>query len=136
MVRWSCRLMFLLTVSLVLAACGSNANLVMNDVKKRDPLPMDAEVIWLKGAMVPVVPENAEFVATIENNMDTQCTLDDIVPFYNERAREIGANLIFVKQNVKKKHIKSTYSGNMVIMHSIVCDAVLVDFYFLPREAK
>ena len=134
MVRWSFRLMFVL--ALALAGCGSNANLVLNDMRQRDPLPENAEVIWLYGALVPIVPADAEFVATIENNMDTHCHAEDIAPFYNKRARELGANLIFVKRDVKKEHVVSTYMGTAVVMHTIICDDILVDFYALPKEAK
>ena len=102
MVRWSCRLMFLLTVSLVLAGCGSNANLVMNDVKKRDPLPMVKQGVHISR------PVEIQIVLLwgVQNGVFDKVELKEM-PDYIRRVTEYFSNL-------KKDFLDRLYSEKVL----------------------
>ena len=113
----------------LLAGCGSNAKLVKNDTKKFPPLAEDAQVVFLYAPVTPVVPENAEYISTLETNMATQCKTEEVVPFLEKSAREQGANLVFVKKVEKRVYVQTYYVGVAVMSRSKNCEVFIVDFY-------
>jgi len=93
-----------------LAGCGSKMNLVKFVI--RDPLPSETPVGFIYAPITPVVPESAEHIATMRTKIAVRC----FAPIHTleVRARELGANLVFVK----------SMQGN-----GDVCRVLLVDFY-------
>lgn len=129
-------ILFLVATSFIFALCGcgigSKQYLIKESWNQREPLPEDAEVIWLVANEVPVPPYEAEFIATMINNMDFQCTAEAAIDVINKTARELGANLVYAKIIDK---VQYSYS-NGTASYSKTCDYFKVDLYALPREAK
>ena len=121
--------------ALLLMGCGSNAYLVMNKPQAREPLKPDANVAFVYATKVPVVPEFAEHVATMENNMETHCTADEALLFFDQRARELGANLVFVESYERRVLVHTYYAGVTAMTSTKNCEVFLVDFYSVPEEA-
>ena len=119
-------LLFALPMALLLGCGGSNAMLVVNS--NRSSLPKDAPVAFIFAPEIPIIPETSEHVATLETNMATECTSDEIVPFLERRARELGANLVFVKSVENKIYVQSHYMGTVVMTTTKNCQVFTVDF--------
>lgn len=110
-----------------LLGCGaSNAKLVVETNKSS--LPEDTPVAFIFAPEIPIIPETSELVATMETNMSTQCTSDQIVPFLERRARELGANLVFVKSVQNKVLVQTHYMGAVVMTTTKNCQEFIVDF--------
>jgi len=127
--------LLLAMVALLFMGCGSNAYLVMDKLKTREPLKPDAKVAFLFATNVPLVPEKAEHVATMENNMETHCSADEAMPFFEEKARELGANVVFVKSYERRILVHTYYTGVTAMTTTKNCEVLLVDFYSVPEEA-
>lgn len=110
------KILFILFALLLcsLVGCGTKMNLVKFAI--RDPLPPEAPVGFVYAPITPVVPESAEHIATMRTKIAARCFTP--IRTLEVRARELGANLVFVKTMQSRGE---------------VCRVLLVDFYaFAP----
>ncbi|MCF0224580.1 MAG: hypothetical protein HUK20_09935 [Fibrobacter sp.] len=110
---------------LVLAACSSTSYMGLMPEEKVEPLPANAKVGFLYALEVPMVPESAIYLGTIQTNVNVQCTALEATRFLEGEARRQGSNLVFVK-NVREQ-IVVTYVGQTTVSHT--CTTILADFY-------
>lgn len=123
-------------MALFLVGCGSHASFVLHG-EARQPLDPSAKVYYIYGPETPLVPENAELVGSLETNMATQCTADEVVAFLPDDAKKMGANLIFVKKIMDKVYVQTYYVGTMMMTRTKNCKVFIVDYYYVPAgEAK
>lgn len=112
-----------LAVLAFLTACSSRAYLVMNSATKRKPLEENVEVRFIYAPEVPIIPENTELVAVMMTNSEVNCSLKSGVAALERTAREIGADLVFVKEN------KTGYATRGLTNQVVECRVLTADFY-------
>lgn len=109
-------LAFVMFAAILLSGCASTP---VQTVKKdrRPPLPEGTPVFFIYGPMTPIIPETSEYVTTVETNFFAGgCSPESASAFLERRARESGANLVFIKR-VRK-----------AVYNHQVCHIFLVDF--------
>ncbi|SHJ47378.1 hypothetical protein [Fibrobacter sp. UWP2] len=124
-------LIFVVLTSLMLAGCGSSANLVMITYDHFEPLSKEDKLLIVDATVVPVTPTNSVPIATITTNPETQCSVEAAMDFLVVKARELGANVLFVKklQNMTVYRSYGVYGGTMK-----KCEAFVADFLYVKPE--
>lgn len=133
--------MFLLSVALLsLSACSLKAKVLNADNTGVTPLDSSVPVAFVLAKNVPVVPESGIYRGTFETTSNDACTIDRMIDVTIEKARNVGANLIFAKQ-IKDVYVPGTttyVSGVVVTTAGKNCVTILADFYYAetPAQAK
>lgn len=109
------------------SACSSKEFLVMNSTEKRTPLDSNAVVNFIYGPEIPIIPENAELVAVMQTNTNTNCSLESDIEALRNTAREIGADLVFIKKNEGIRITRQTFVGSVVTTSTYDCQVLTAD---------
>lgn len=110
--------------SVLFTACGSNNNLIRESYEKRKPLSEEDKLRVAIANEIPVIPENAVPIATIVTDPESQCSVDDALRYLTMKARELGANFLYVKA-VEDRIVVHHYG---FFMSSKRCKALYADF--------
>lgn len=119
--------LIILALFFLFVGCASTSqSVVVQKSQQRKPLDPDAVVSFLLASQIPLVPENAEYVTTMETGAlkGEGCTEEETVSYLEKTARELGANFVFVKK-------MGTYQS-----YVNECNWFLVDMYYLHKEAE
>ena len=125
---------------LSLNACSLNAKVLNADNTGVTPLDSSVPVAFVLAKDVPVVPESGIYRGTFETTSNDACTIDRMIDVTIEKARNVGANLIFAKR-IKDVYVPGTttyVSGVVVTTAGKNCVTILADFYYAetPAQAK
>jgi hypothetical protein len=118
--------LIIVALFVILVGCANTSpSASAQKLQPRKPLSPDAAVTILFASYVPLVPENAEFVTTMQNGSieGKGCSEEEGLTYFQNTARDLGANFVFVKN-------MGTYRGTFN-----TCVWFLVDLYYLPGEA-
>lgn len=103
---------------------SSSANIVFDDTTKRTPLKPEDKLSIAFADDIPVIPENAVSIATVRTDPEAQCTVQAAMGFLTNKARELGANLLYIKKGEMKLVAFSTGVYTTVRQ----CQVVYADF--------
>lgn len=113
-------LMFLLT------SCASVPYTMTGTPKNPKPLDPSVEVVVVNAKSVPVLPFEYTYLGTIETEASVGCSTGGTVEQLRQMARELGANLVYVKK--VDTGIAFVYTG--IVMMSSQCLTLLADFIY------
>lgn len=113
--------------AILFSACSSNEFLVMDSAKKRAPLDPQTQVRFIYAPEIPVIPENTEFIAVMNTNVNSDCNMDDAVRALESAAREVGADLVFVKKYEDQTVSRGVYLGKVYMSHTETCSVLTAD---------
>lgn len=121
------RLLFALATAFFLCACGSSVPYTLaNTPKNPEPLDPSVPVVVVNGSSVPVLPFEYKYLGTIETEAAVGCSTDGTVEQLRKMARDVGANVVYVKKI--DQDIAIVYTG--VVMMSSRCLTLLADFIY------
>ena len=124
--------LLLLFACFFFSACSSSAYLMAGAPKNPTPLDSLAWVSFVSAAEVPVVPENGKYLGTIETTGSTACSADAVTRFLTQKARSLGANLVYVKKSEETAMV--TYVAYTTMSQK--CTAVVADFFYVNTGAQ
>lgn len=117
--------LFIVACFLLLSACGSTPHTLVGNPVNPKPLTQEDLVRVVDAVEIPVVPENSTYLGTMQTEGSPECTDEKTAQLLIEKARSLGANLVYIK---KEQIIDFVYSTGVFTM-SRRCRVVLVDYY-------
>lgn len=112
--------------ALLLSAC-SGGIAVLESPKMVTPLDPSAEVSFVVGAEMPVIPENSRYIGTIETSAESGCTVASLLTVLENRAREVGANFVFIKTVGKVNVVRGYMVYTVHTCLSVVADLMYTE---------
>ncbi|MCF0222515.1 MAG: hypothetical protein HUK19_09495 [Fibrobacter sp.] len=114
-----------LAVAMLFSGCASSSsNIVFDDVTKRKPLAPEDKLNIAFATDLPFVPENSVSIATVRTDPEAQCSAEDAMGFLKKKARQLGANLLYVKK--VETHYIFYYLGFVSMTRE--CQVLYADF--------
>lgn len=110
----------------LLAACSSVPYTMTGTPKNPKPLDPSVQVVVVNAKSVPVLPFEYTYLGTIETEASVGCSTGGTVEQLRQMARELGANLVYVKKI--DTGIAFVYTG--IVMMSSQCLTLLADFIY------
>ncbi len=110
-----------------ITACSSTEYMVRYSDEKRAPLDSLTKVSFIYGPELPIIPENTELVAVMQTNTNSDCKVDDAVAALENAARELGADLVFVKKYENKIVSRGFYAGGIYVSRMEECQVLTAD---------
>ncbi|MBR6124625.1 hypothetical protein B7990_04515 [Fibrobacter sp. UWB4] len=117
--------LFAIAALLVFSACSSTPHTLVGNPVNPKPLSKDDLVRIVDATEIPVVPENSTYLGTMQTEPSADCSVENTAELLVEKARSLGANMVYIK-NVKT--INFIYSNGMMTM-SRICKVALVDYF-------
>ena len=118
------KFVLLMACALAFAACSSTPHTLVGTPVKPKPLSLEDVVHIVDATEIPVIPENSTYLGTMQTQGSSECSVENTSQLLIEKARALGANLVYIK-NVKT--INFVYSTGMLTV-SRPCKVVLVDY--------
>lgn len=115
-------------------ACSSTEFLVLNDHKKRTPLDTISQVRFIYAPATPVIPENVELVGVMMSNTGTDCSAEEAVGAIAKTAKDLGADLVFVKEFKDVLVDKGYYNGTTYMSNIVHCQVLTADLLATKKE--
>jgi len=119
-------------VLLFTGCASSSANIVFDDNTKRAPLSENDKLSIAFATDIPVIPENATSIATVRTDPEAQCSGEAAMNFLTSKARQLGANLLYVKK-VEIRYIAYTIG---FVTTTKRCQVLYADFLDMKREGN
>lgn len=120
--------------ALSFSACATSKVVGGGDAKKA-PLDSLSVVSFVNAKEIPVVPDDAVYKGTIETDADHACSTESNIGLLENRAREVGGNLVFVKEITEYDDTGVIAAGGAVVTSMRKCIRMIADVYYSERGA-
>lgn len=126
-----------LAFTFFLCACSSKVPYTLvNTPINPEPLDSSMQVVVVKASSVPVMPLEYKYLGTVETNANLGCSAGGTIDQLREKARDLGANVVYVKKIDEKTVYASTYAGGGLLWAVVLyplnqkCLTLLADFIY------